>query len=253
MIKRQFLNDYLNDYLNCAEYQDYAPNGLQVEGRDDIYKICSAVTASCQVIDAAIQQKADALLVHHGYFWRGENPVIVGNKKLRISKLLTNSLNLYAYHLPLDCHPVIGNNACLGNLLPVHSCERHPAHNTPSLLWTGRLHQPITASALSTIITDVLQRQPLHICGEENQLINKIAWCSGGAQDLIEDAYKLGADAFISGEVSERTYYLAQELPIHYFGCGHHATERYGIQALGAHLAEKFQLEHVYIEVDNPV
>jgi dinuclear metal center YbgI/SA1388 family protein len=252
MIARQALCDYLHDYLNCNDYQDYAPNGLQIEGRDSIQKICTAVTASADVIQQAIKLKADALLVHHGYFWRNESPIIVGMKRQRIQQLLINNLNLYAYHLPLDGHPELGNNACLGKLLKINDLTMHTALNAPRLLWMGTLPAPIQAAHLTQQLDQTFQRQPLHISGTDN-LIHKIAWCSGGAQDLIDLAHSLGADAFISGEVSERTFYQAQELPIHYFACGHHATERYGIQALGMHLADKFQLSHTYIEINNPI
>ena len=252
MISQQSLSDYLHDYLSCDEYQDYAPNGLQVEGCKSIHKICSAVTASLSVINQAIKLKADALIVHHGYFWRGESPALVGIKRQRIGQLLAHNLNLYAYHLPLDGHPTLGNNACLGNLLQFKNIKMHTAMNAPRLLWTGELSSPLDSAQLTNQITQVLQRQPLHLSGH-SKLISKVAWCSGGAQDLIEEAYQKGADAFISGEVSERTFYQAQELPMHYFACGHHATERYGIQALGEHLVEKFQLEHEYIEVNNPI
>ena len=252
MVTSNILIDYLCSYLSCEEYQDYAPNGLQVEGRKEISKICSAVTASLDVINQAIAMKADALFVHHGYFWRGENPVITGIKRQRLSALLTNNLNLYAYHLPLDGHPTLGNNACLGNLLQIDNIKMHTALNNPRLLWTGDLSAAKSSVQFKHDLTQILAREPLLLSGH-NKLINKVAWCSGGAQDLIEMAHSLGADAFISGEVSERTFYQAQELPINYFACGHHATERYGIQALCTHLADQFHLQHEYIEIDNPV
>lgn len=251
MISRIDLARYLDDYLACRNYQDYAPNGLQVEGRLEIKRICTAVTASQDVIAQAVAFNADALLVHHGYFWRGEEAVIVGMKAKRIGLLLKNNLNLFAYHLPLDCHLDVGNNACLGELFELTDIQAHSAGKTPNLLWTGKLVNALTASEWSKVLAEKLRRQPMFVSGTD-KVIRNIAWCSGGAQDYIEDAYHLGVEAYLSGEISERTYYQAQELGMHYFACGHHATERLGIQALGAHLVERFNLEHQFIDSDNP-
>ncbi len=251
-MKREELANYLGEFLNTAKYNDYAPNGIQVEGKDQIKRICTAVTASEDVITQAADWQADALLVHHGYFWRGEAPVITGIKKQRINHLLLNNMNLMAYHLPLDCHLELGNNACLGKLFPLQSIKTHKVGNVDNLLWSGSFAKPIEADALTDLIASKLNRIPLHIAANK-QAIRSIAWCSGGAQDYIDEAYKLGVDAYLSGEVSERTYYQAKELGIHYYACGHHATERYGIQALGQHLATTFQLDHLFIDSDNPV
>lgn len=252
MISREELGNYLHVYLACDGFNDYAPNGLQVEGKSDIRRVCAAVTASEAVVKRAVTLNADALITHHGYFWRGEAPVLVGMKRQRIGQLITHDINLFAYHLPLDCHPVIGNNACLANVLNVNQIGMHRAGKTPNLLWSGTLNESLTAAKLTEIITKKFKRAPLHITGSEKS-IQRIAWCSGAAQDFIEDAYQLGVDAYLSGEVSERTYYQAQELGIHYFSCGHHATERFGIQALGQHLSERFTLEYHFIDSDNPV
>ena len=252
MISSNELQVYLNEYLRCGDFEDYAPNGLQVEGRSKILRIATAVTASLAVIDQARLQQADALLVHHGYFWRGENPVLCGMKGQRIAHLIKHDMNLFAYHLPLDCHPDIGNNACLGKLLDIDSVTMHTIGRVKQLLWSGILSQPVTASQFANRIHQQLNRAPLHIRGSDRP-IQTVAWCSGGAQDYIEQANDLGVDAFISGEVSERTYYQAKELGLHYFACGHHATERYGIQALGKHLSERFGMEHQFIDSDNPV
>ncbi len=252
MMERDALTHYLHAYLACDRFSDYAPNGLQVEGRTDIQRICTAVTASYDAITEAIAWGADALLVHHGYFWCGEEPVLTGMKRRRIGQLLQHNLNLYAYHLPLDCHPALGNNACLGQLLALQSIQTHPAGNTPNLLWSGRLATPVSANTFSDVLSQQLNRKPLCISGTTKP-IQHVAWCSGGAQDYIVDAHRLGADAYISGEISERTYYQAQELGLHYFACGHHATERFGIQALGAHLVAEFNVEHRFIDSDNPV
>lgn len=252
MLTRDALSLYLNKYLACDTFNDYAPNGLQIEGRNAITRICTAVTASKDVISKALALKADALLVHHGYFWRGEDPVITGMKRQRIGQLIQHDLNLYAYHLPLDCHLELGNNACLGKLFEVENIKTHTVGKTPNLLWSGLLITPLMPAELSEFLSKKLQREPLCISGTDKS-VQHLAWCSGGAQDYIDDAYRLGVDAYISGEVSERTYYQAQELGMHYFACGHHATERYGIQALGQHLATHFDIKHQFIDSANPV
>ncbi|KTC65737.1 putative NIF3-like protein 1 (plasmid) [Legionella adelaidensis] len=252
MIKREDLNHYLQDYLSCDLFSDYAPNGLQIEGKENIEHICTAVTASADVIQSAVALQADALLVHHGYFWRGENPVITGIKKNRISQLLNNNINLFAYHLPLDCHLDVGNNACLAELFEVEAINKYSVGKTKNLLWAGELIKSMTPDEFSFFLQEKLKRQPLHIPVSKEK-ISTIAWCSGGAQDFIKDAAALGVDAYISGEISERTYYEAIEMDIHYYACGHYATERYGIQALGHHLGAKFELRHNFIESENPV
>lgn len=252
MIKVNELAFYLNNYLECDKYSDYAPNGVQVEGKLEIKRICTAVTASQDAIARAIACQADALLVHHGYFWRGEEQVITGMKRRRIAALLSHDITLLAYHLPLDCHPVLGNNALIAKHLNINSPTMHQAGKTNNLLWSGKLSQPLDALSFAQILETQFKRAPLHIAGHD-RLISQIAWCSGGAQDFISEANQLGVDAFISGEVSERTYYQAKELGIDYYSCGHHATERFGIEALGQHLAVKFQLEHVFFDSDNPV
>ncbi|MDP3704558.1 MAG: Nif3-like dinuclear metal center hexameric protein [Legionellaceae bacterium] len=252
MITRIALAGYLHDYLNCDTIQDYAPNGLQVEGRLDIHKICTAVTASEAAIVEAVAMGADALLVHHGFFWRGEESVITGMRRRRIGQLLVNDLNLYAYHLPLDCHQTLGNNACLAQLFQARNMTTHDAGKIAKVLWSGELAQPVSAQVFSEQLNTLFQKKPICVSGSE-YLIKRIAWCSGAAQDFIEDAYRLGVDAYLSGEISERTYYQAQELNMHYFACGHHATERFGIQALGEHLAKQFNLVHQFIDSENPV
>lgn len=251
-ITRTELANYLHDLLACDKFNDYAPNGLQVEGAEQIVTLCTAVTASAEVISKAASLKADALLVHHGYFWRGETPEITGVKYKRIAGLIRNNINLLAYHLPLDCHKELGNNACLGKLFEARSVVTHPAANTPDLLWSGCLAEQSTSEAMITFLAHKLGRTPLCINGHDRP-IQSIAWCSGGAQDFITDAFALGVDAYISGEASERTYYQAKELGLTYFACGHHATERLGIQALGEHLSTRFGLVHHFIDSDNPI
>lgn len=252
MISRIQLSDYLHDYLNCGQVNDYAPNGIQVEGKEHIKRLCTAVTASEAVIAQAVAWQADALIVHHGYFWRGENPVIQGMKRKRIAALLKHDINLLAYHLPLDTHIELGNNACLAKLLSVNSVAMHRAGNTDNLLWSGLLATPLSGSVFAEFLERLLGRSVLYIQGSE-QAIKSIAWCSGAAQDFITEASRLGVDAYLSGEVSERTYYEAKELGINYYACGHHATERYGIQELGKYLANYFNLEHLFIDSENPV
>jgi len=252
VITRDQLAAYLHEYLACDGFNDYAPNGLQVEGREDIHLICTAVTASEAIIKQAAALQADALIVHHGYFWRGEESVICGMKRKRIGQLIVHDINLYAYHLPLDCHPDLGNNACLAELLDVKAVKMHPAGKTANLLWSGTLNPSLGAKELSDYLSLKFNRDPLWVSGHDKP-IAKIAWCSGGAQDFIVDAHHLGVDAYLSGEISERTFYQAQELGIHYYACGHHATERYGIQALGRHIANRFNLRHEYIDSLNPV
>lgn len=252
MITRQELTAYLHNFLACANFNDYAPNGLQIEGTPKIGIICTAVTASLEAIREAVKRKADALLVHHGYFWRGEDPVIEGMKRNRIAELMRHDINLLGYHLPLDCHPELGNNACLGKLFELESISSHSVKGTPDLLWTGYFSDSKSHADMLALLTEKLQRMPLHIAGNDKP-VRHVAWCSGAAQDFIEQAHALGVDAYISGEVSERTFYQAQEMGIHYFSCGHHATERFGIEALGKHLATQFNLQHYFIDSHNPV
>lgn len=251
MINRNILVEYINNLLECDKFKDYAPNGLQVEGRENIHKICTSVSAGEIIVKRAIDAESDMLLVHHGYFWRGESLKILGAKKRRLSLLLQNNLNLCAYHLPLDAHLELGNNACIAEILALSKVMSHDVQGTKDILWTGEFEKKISIPDLSQLLAKHFQK-PVHLAGESEQ-IKKIAWCSGGAQDFIEDAALLEVDAFISGEVSERTFYQAQELGVHYFACGHHATERFGIQKLGHHLAEKFNLEHCFLDINNPI
>ncbi len=252
MIIRSELAVYIDQLLNVEQFNDYAPNGLQVEGRATIRRICTAVTASAEAIEQAIALQADALIVHHGYFWKGEASELKDLKFRRIATLIRADINLFAYHLPLDCHLDLGNNACLARLFPLQSFQSHTINKTANLLWSGSLKEATTAQNIALLLKNILRREPLVLFGNDKP-IQKIAWCSGAAQDFIEEAHALGADAYISGEVSERSYYQALELGIFYFAAGHHATERYGIQALGEHLARKFDLEHQFIDSKNPI
>ncbi|GAK23592.1 hypothetical protein JCM19052_4230 [Vibrio sp. JCM 19052] len=247
------LEKILNEKLSPQLIKDYAPNGMQVEGKSEIKRIVTGVTASQALIDKAIELEADALLVHHGYFWKGEPEPIRGMKGNRIRSLIKSDINLYGYHLPLDIHPELGNNAELARLLDIEvegGLEGHPQ----SVALFGRLKQAMTGADFANKINHVLNREPLHIAPDNaEKMIETVGWCTGGGQDFIELAAQHGLDAFISGEISERTTYTARELDIHYFSAGHHATERYGIKALGEWLAQEHGLDVTFIDIDNPV
>lgn len=251
MVQLKDLLSYANNVLEVDRFQDYCPNGLQVEGTNEIKKIVSGVTACQALIDAAIIEKADVLLVHHGYFWKGEEAQITGLKYQRIRSLIEHGINLVTYHLPLDAHPLYGNNAKLAEILDLEITGSFPAVNAAVGLY-GRLKTPMLASEFSQKISTSLQREPLHI-GDKTQRIQSLAWCSGAAQNYIEDAVKLGVDAYLSGEISEQTVHIARECGLHYFAAGHHASERYGVQAFAEHLAAHFALEHLFIDIPNPV
>ncbi len=250
-MERTLLLTEIDAVLNCAQFKDYCPNGLQVQGLNSITKIACAVTASASVIEQAALWGANALLVHHGYFWRGEDASIVGMKYQRVRELIRADINLLAYHLPLDAHPTLGNNAQLALKLGLTAQGQSPIE---PLVWFGEhadhAEHP-SVGEFCTRITDVLGRAPLLI-GEPNAPLGRVAWCTGGAQDYIHTAAQLGANTYISGEVSERTYHEARELGINYLACGHHATERFGIQALGEYLAQKFGLDYRFFDEDNP-
>lgn len=247
MARRQDIMATLEQWLEPERFQDYCPNGLQVEGRDRVRRIVSGVTASQDLIDAALSDKADLVLVHHGYFWKGENPCITGMKRRRLQALLTAEINLVAYHLPLDDHPRFGNNQQLARVLGIEE-----AAPLDGLVWQGFLPEPMAPQALADLLAERLGRVPLHV-GHGPKEIRKVAWCTGAAQGFIGKALAAGADAFISGEISEPTTHTAREEGIHYYAAGHHATERYGVQALGEALAETFGIEHRFIDCDNPV
>ena len=268
-ITAQTVTQFCDEYLAADCFKDYAPNGLQVDGGQPIQRIVTGVTACEALIDAAIADNAQAIMVHHGYFWKGEPAPIIGMKGQRIRKLLQHGISLIAYHLPLDGHPVIGNNAKLAEILgmtitgALYPNESHPVGNIATCT-------PQSAQSLIACITQALGREPLHISGDYNRLnktpnhnnnddltahsklLQRIGICTGGAQDMIEQAAAMDCDAFISGEISERTTHIARELGIDYFACGHHATERDGIQALGELIAQQFNLPVTFIDIDNP-
>jgi len=244
---------YADALLGIDNFSDYCPNGLQVQGREDVGTLVGGVTACQALLDAAVERRADAVLVHHGYFWKGEDPRIVGMKRRRLAALLRHDISLIAYHLPLDAHPELGNNAQLARALDltvtgaVGGSGRAPG---PVLL--GELAAPLAGNAFAAHLADRLGRTPLHVPGNDAP-IRRLAWCTGAAQSFIELALDAGADAFLTGEASEQTIHFARENGLHFFAAGHHATERYGVQALGAHLAERFDLDFASIDIDNPV
>ena len=242
--------DYCADLLSVETMKDYCPNGLQVEGRKQVQRILLGVTASQELLDYAVEHGFDTVLVHHGYFWKGEPAPLVGMKGRRVATLMRHDINLLAYHLPLDVHPELGNNAQLMQRLGIHDWSACDIGGTPGLLLYADLEEAYTPLDLQQRLFTLLQRKPLLI--SVSRPIRRLAICSGGAQDMLLDAAALGADAFISGEISERTTYMAREYDVSYFAAGHHATERYGVQALGAHLGTRFAVEVEYLELDNP-
>lgn len=252
MVRLNDLVTWSDTLLQVDQYQDYCPNGLQVEGRDEIRRLVSGVTASLALIEAAREARADALLVHHGWFWNGEDPRLVGMKQRRLKALLAGGFSLLAYHLPLDGHPELGNNVQLGRLLGFSADGRFGKGPGGGIALYGALPRAFSGEALAAHIAECLGRMPLHISGGTRPL-RRIGWCSGAAQGWLEQAAALGLDGFISGEVSEATVHAARELGVDYFAAGHHATERYGVQALGEAIARKFALDHEFIEIENPV
>ncbi len=243
------LRDYIGSLLEAGRFCDYCPNGVQVEGRAEVRKIASGVTASQRLLDAAVTWGADAILVHHGYFWRSEDAAVTGIKKRRLAHLLRHDVSLLAYHLPLDAHADLGNNAQLGQRLGLVERGRF---GEQGIACYGDLASPQTLGQFSARIADTLQRTP-QIIGDGSRTIRRIAWCTGAAQGYFEAAVALGVDAFLTGEISEQNVHVAHETGVAFIAAGHHATERYGVQALGEHLASRFGVEHRYFELDNPV
>jgi dinuclear metal center YbgI/SA1388 family protein len=237
---------FCNEYLSIEDFTDYCPNGLQVEGRDTVHHLVSGVTASLELIEDAIELDADAILVHHGYFWKGEAQPLTGFKGRRVRALMQNDISLLAYHLPLDAHPGVGNNAQLAQRMGWLVTGQH------GLLWVGELEQVQSAQQVMEQLGEQIDSNPLLI-EAGTRPVRRLAWCSGAAQSSIDDAQALGVDLYVSGEISEHTVHFARETGIHYIAAGHHATERYGVQALGELLAERFSIKHSYVDIDNPV
>jgi dinuclear metal center YbgI/SA1388 family protein len=248
-MQRAELDNYLNQYLEVARFRDYCPNGLQVEGRAEIRSIVSGVTASLELLQVARERGADAIFVHHGYFWRGEEPRVTGTRRARLALLLEHDINLFAYHLPLDAHAEVGNNVQLARVLdlPVAGrfCEQDVGMH-------GAFEAPLSLALLAQRVHARLGRAP-QVIGRTDRQVRRVAWCTGAAQGYLEDAVRLGVDAYISGEISEQTVHLARESDVAFIAAGHHATERYGICALGEHLAARFGLAHSFIDLENPV
>ena len=244
---------YCDRLLEAGNFQDYCPNGLQVEGRAAVRRIVSGVTASQALIDAAVAQQADLLLVHHGFFWKGEDPCLTGIRQRRIRTLLENGISLLAYHLPLDAHPGLGNNARLAQRLGLVEEGRFGDGHGPELACYGRLDEALDGAQLAQRIQQVLGREAQWIEAGSAGPLQRVGWCTGAAQSYLEAAARLGLDAFISGEISESTVHIAREYGLHYYAAGHHATERYGVQALGEHLVQEFGIEHTFVDIDNPV
>jgi dinuclear metal center YbgI/SA1388 family protein len=243
------LRDYIGSELGVARFRDYCPNGVQVEGRQDVRRIATGVTASQAALRAAIEWGADAILVHHGYFWRSEDVVITGIKRQRIALLLQHDVSLLAYHLPLDAHPRWGNNAQLATRLGWRETARFGEQD---IACVGELPQAQSLGELTRRIGDTLHFEP-RVIGEAGRKISRLAWCSGAAQGYFEQAIALGADAFLTGEISENNVHMARESGVAFIAAGHHATEKFGVQALGEHLAGRFALEHRFFDEEVPV
>ena len=238
-------------YLASAKIHDYCPNGLQVEGRPQVSRIVSGVTASQALLDAAVEAKADLVLVHHGYFWKGENPCVTGIRQRRLKTLLKNDISLLAFHLPLDVHPEVGNNVQLARQLDITVEGPLDPENPKVVGLVGSLAEPMTARDFARRVQEVMGREPLLVEGD--QVIRRVGWCTGGGQGYIDTAIAAGVDLYLTGEASEQTYHSARENGVSFIAAGHHATERYGVQALGDYLARRFALEHLFIDCPNPI
>ena len=238
-------------FLNAARIADYCPNGLQVEGRPQVRRIVSGVTASQALLDAAVEAEADVVLVHHGYFWKGEDARVTGMKRRRLQTLLGHDISLLAYHLPLDLHPEVGNNVQLARQLEITVEGPLDPDNPKVVGLLGSLAEPMTARDFARRVQQVLGREPLLVEGAG--MVRRIGWCTGGGQGYIDDAIAAGVDLFLTGEASEQTFHSARENGVSFIAAGHHATERYGVQALGDYLARRFAIEHLFIDCPNPV
>lgn len=251
MVERDLLVVACENKLSASHFNDFTLNGLQVEGRGHVQRVLTGVTACQALLDEAVAWEADAVIVHHGYFWKNEPVALTGMKQRRIKTLFSHDINLLAYHLPLDAHPELGNNAQLAKRMGWQFERCLDGEPGEGLLWLGNT-APTSLSALSQRVARELKREPLVIEAAGVDDIERVAWCTGGAQDMIAQAYEGGAQLFLSGEISERTTHLAREMGIHYMAAGHHATERYGVQALGKWLAAEFGVEHRFVDIDNP-
>ena len=250
-VDREELRALLDSELRVSAFKDYCPNGLQVEGRDEIHVVVSGVTACQALLDKAIMLRADAVLVHHGYFWRGEDERLVGMKAQRIRTLFEANINLFAYHLPLDCHPTLGNNAGLARVMGLEKWQGIDPENSTHPLFCGAFDEGARLSDIVARLEHELQREAL-VIGDPNAVIRSAAWCTGGGQGYIDEAASYGAELFITGEVSEPTIHVARERGLAFVAAGHHATERFGARNLGQWIAERFGIDHHVVDVDNP-
>ncbi|WP_291927280.1 Nif3-like dinuclear metal center hexameric protein [Limnohabitans sp.] len=249
MTHAKILGQAFDALLQPDKFRDYGPNGLQVEGDRDVQLLVSGVTASRALIEAAIDAQADAIVVHHGLFWRGQDGRVTGWMRERLRLLLTHGIHLFAYHLPLDAHPELGNNAQLARVLGLQADGRFGEQDlgfvgAGTQTWSG-------AQALADHVAATLGRSVICV-GDSDRPVSRVAWCTGGAQGYFEAAIAQGVDAFITGEISEPQAHLARETGVAFLACGHHATERYGAPALAAHVAQALGLQHRFIEIDNP-
>jgi dinuclear metal center YbgI/SA1388 family protein len=247
---QQFLQAF-DALLQPERFKDYGPNGLQVEGKDRIARIVSGVTASRALIEAAVQAQADAIFVHHGLFWRGQDGRVTGWMKQRLALLLRHDISLFAYHLPLDAHPELGNNAQLGRHLGLQAASRFGEQELGFLGARATGASFASAQGLAAHVERALGRTVVLVEGDARP-IRKIGWCTGGAQGYFEAAIAAGADAFITGEISEPQAHYARECGVAFLACGHHASERYGAPAVASHVAQQFGAEHEFIDIDNP-
>ena len=250
-VDREELRALLDSELRVSAFKDYCPNGLQVEGRDEIHVVVSGVTACQALLDKAVMLRADAVLVHHGYFWRGEDERLVGMKAQRIRTLFQADINLFAYHLPLDCHPTLGNNAGLARVMGLEKWQGIDPENSTHPLFCGAFDEGARLSDIVARLEHELQREAL-VIGDPNAVIRSAAWCTGGGQGYIDEAASYGAELFITGEVSEPTIHVARERGLAFVAAGHHATERFGARNLGQWIAERFGIDHHFVDVDNP-
>lgn len=254
-VDSRVLASWLDDTLQAARFKDYCPNGMQVEGRSEVGHIITGVTASEALLRAAVERGADAVLVHHGWMWRNEDRRVIGTRRTRMALTLKNDLNLYAYHLPLDAHPTLGNNAQLARVLGLSPARRDDGApltcGQDGLIWLGEASGLTTLGQLGERVAQRLGRPPL-VVGDPDQPLATIAWCTGGAQRMMADAVDAGASVYITGEVSESTVHLARETGVGFIAAGHHATERYGVQALGQAVAERFGVKVEFVDIDNP-
>jgi dinuclear metal center YbgI/SA1388 family protein len=248
MVARDELQSHLAQLLAVERFRDYGPNGLQVEGRGQVHRLITGVTASLALIEAAVAAGADAILVHHGLFWRGQDGRVTGWMRARLAPLLAHGINLFAYHLPLDAHPELGNNAQFGARLGLQADARF---GEQELGFAGPAAVLDSTAALQAAVQRACGRAPVLVPGD-GRALTRIGWCTGGAQGMFEAAIGAGVDAYVTGEISEPQAHIARETGVAFVACGHHATERFGAPAVGAHLAERFGLEHRFIDIDNP-